>query len=173
MEKGRLHGKCPACGVPEKMFEPYTERIAPVRKFILSLDLHPVCVHFPQAFIVSILALSLLAMAVHGTLHERLVAAIVILGVALPFVVLAAFFAGMLDGAVRFRRLATPLLVKKMIFGTLFFLVSCAIFTAVFVHPALSKSALLTVSGLSFAGLGCASYLGMIGTSLVNSKFPG
>jgi hypothetical protein len=173
MEKNRLHGKCPACGVPEKMFEPHTERISPVRKFILSLDLHPVLVHFPQAFVATICAFSLIAMAVHGAVHERLVAAIIVLGVALPFVVLAAFCAGLLDGKIRFRRFVTPLLVKKMIFGALFFLVSCAISTAVFMHPALSKPALLAVSGLSLAGLGCASYLGLIGTSLVNSKFPG
>jgi uncharacterized membrane protein len=155
------------------MFEPYKERISPVRKFVLSLDLHPVLVHFPQAFVTAIFAFSLIAMAVHGIVHERLAAAIIVLGIALPFVVLAAFCAGLLDGKIRFRRFTTPLLVRKMIFGALFFLISYAIFAAVLMHPALSKPTLLAVSGLSCAGLGCASYLGMIGTSLVNSKFPG
>jgi O-antigen/teichoic acid export membrane protein len=173
MEKGKLHGKCPACGVPDKMFEPYTEKIAPNRTFILSLDLHPVLVHFPQAFIVSILAVSLLAMAIQGSIHDRLAATIIILGLALPFVVIASFLAGMLDGMVRFRRFSTPLLVQKLIFGSLFFLVSCALFAVVVMHPAMSKSALLTVSILGLVGSGCASFLGKIGTSLLNSKFPG
>ena len=41
---------CPACGMPKSAFEPYKENISPKRKFILGLDLHPIAVHFPQAF---------------------------------------------------------------------------------------------------------------------------
>jgi uncharacterized membrane protein len=49
------------------MFEPYVEKISPKRKRILSLDLHPIAVHFPQAFIISIFVLSLVTLAAHGT----------------------------------------------------------------------------------------------------------
>jgi hypothetical protein len=173
MEKGKVHGKCPACGVPDKMFEPYVDKISPNRKFILSLDLHPVLVHFPQAFVTSIMVISLLAIAIHGSFHDRLVDTTFVLGVTLPFVVFAAFLAGLLDGKIRFRRFTTPLLITKMIFASLFLILSCGICTVVIQHPVLSKHALLVVSGLSFAGFACASYLGMIGTSLLNSKFPG
>jgi len=173
MEKGKLHGKCPACGVLDKMFEPYTENISPKRKAILALDLHPVLVHFPQGLIGVVLVLSLIAMTVHGATHERLAAAIVVLGYTMPFVVLAAFLAGLLDGKVRFRRFTTPLLKTKMIVGSLFFLFSCGLLAVAAMRPELPASALIAVLGLSLAGSVCATYLGKIGTSLLNSRFPG
>jgi hypothetical protein len=173
MEKGKLHGNCPACGVPDKMFEPYSEKIAPLRKFILSLDIHPVFVHFPQAFTASVLLLSLLAMVARGHVREQIVCADMVLGLALPFTVLLAFCAGLLDGKIRFRRITTPLLIRKIIFGSLFFVISCGIFAMVQVLPLTAFSTLAGIAGLSIAALGCASYLGMMGTSLLNAKFPG
>jgi uncharacterized membrane protein len=173
MEKGKLHGKCPACGVLEKMFEPYTESISPRRKAILTLDLHPVLVHFPQGLIGAALVFSLLAMIIGGATHERLVAAVVVLSFAMPMAVLLAFLAGLLDGKVRFRRFTTPLLKTKMILGSLFFLFSCGMLLVAAMSPTLAGSALPAVAGLSIAGSVCATYLGKIGTSLLNSKFPG
>jgi hypothetical protein len=173
MEKGKLRGKCPACGVPDKMFEPYLEKIAPLRKFILSLDIHPVFVHFPQAFTASVLLLSLLAMVVRGHVREQILGADAVLGIALPFAVLLAFCAGLLDGKIRFRRVTTPLLVRKIIFGSLFFLFSCGIFAEVLALPLTAISTLAVISGLSLAALACASYLAIMGVSLLNSKFPG
>jgi uncharacterized membrane protein/rubredoxin len=173
VEKGRLHGKCPACGVPDKMFEPYVEKISPFRKFVLSLDAHPVLVHFPQAFAATTLVLSLLAMIIDGALRDKICATILVLGFALPFTVLLAFLAGLMDGMIRFRRLTPPLLVTKMIFGSAFFLLSVTLFSFVALHPAPGRQSLLAVSVLSAASVGCASYLGKIGTSLLNSKFPG
>jgi uncharacterized membrane protein len=173
MEKDKLHGKCPACGVPDKMFEPYIEKIAPFRKFALSLDIHPVCVHFPQAFSVSLLLLSVYAAAAPGSPHERVTATIFVLGCALPFVVLLAFLAGLFDAKIRFRHLTTPLLVRKMVVGAVLFCVSCGLAFVVLLHPSFTYNILLAVSGLSLAALGCGAYLGLIGTSLKNSKFPG
>ena len=173
MEKGKLRSKCPACGVPDKMFEPYSEKIAPLRKFILSLDIHPVFVHFPQAFTVTVLLLSLFAMVVQGHIREQIVCADTVLGIVLPFTVLLAFCAGLLDGKIRFRRVTTPLLIRKMTFGSLFFLLSCGIFAAILALPLTALSTLLSIACLSFVALGCATYLGMMGVSLLNSKFPG
>jgi hypothetical protein len=174
MEKGRrLHGKCPACGVPDKMFEPYTEKVAPFREFVLSLDLHPVFVHFPQAFSATILVLSLLAMMAAGVFRDNVRATVSVLCFALPFTVLCAFAAGLVDGKIRFRRVTTPLLVTKMIFGSGFFLLSIALFFVVLLHPGFGPHSVLAVAVLSLASVGCASFLGKIGTSLLNSKFPG
>jgi uncharacterized membrane protein len=173
MEKGKLHGKCPACGVSEKMFEPYEERISPKRKFLLSLDLHPVFVHFPQAFIATIPLLSLIALMTGGSVHATVCSTISVLDFALPLTVLAAFLAGLFDGKIRFRRVTTPLLVRKMAWGSLLFLLSGAIFLIGLLHPVWTNHALLAVLALSLASLGCAAYLGLIGTSLINSKFPG
>jgi hypothetical protein len=173
MEKGKLHGKCPACGVPDKMFEPYSEKIAPFRKFILSLDIHPVFVHFPQAFTATVLLLSLFAMIIQGQIREQIISADRVLGIALPFTVLLAFCAGLLDGKIRFRRFTTPLLIRKMAFGSLFFLLSCGIFASILMFPITAISTLLTIAGLSLVALGCAAYLARMGVSLLNSKFPG
>ncbi len=173
MEKGKLHGKCPACGVPDKMFEPYSEKIAPFRKFMLSLDMHPVLVHFPQAFTATVLLLSLFAMVSQGPVRERIVCTVTLLGIVLPFTVLLAFCAGLLDGKIRFRRVTTPLLVRKMVFGSVFFLFSCGISAAILALPVTAPSTLLIVAGLSLVALGCASYLALMGVSLLNSKFPG
>jgi uncharacterized membrane protein len=173
MEKGKLHGKCPACGVPDKMFEPYTERIAPMRRLILSLDIHPVLVHFPQAFTATILLLSLTALPARDALLSRILATIIVLGTVLPFVVLAAACAGLLDAKVRFRRLTTPLLVRKIVLSCLFLLLSLAIFVIVQTNLLLAAPALLCVCAASAGALACGVVLGLLGTSMLNSKFPG
>lgn len=173
MEKGKLHGVCPACGVPEKMFEPFSERIAPRRKLILSLDIHPVLVHFPQSFSVTVLVLSLLAFVVNGQVRDAILCADAVLAVALPLTVALAFCAGLIDGKVRFRRVTTPLLVKKTIFGSLFFLFSCAICAMALALPLHARSTLAAIAGADVLALACASYLAVVGVSLLNSKFPG
>ena len=173
MEKDKLHGVCPACGVLEKMFEPYTEKIAPFRKFILSLDLHPIMVHYPQAFSMAVFLLSLLALCTAGGLHDKIVSTIVVLGGVLPITVVLALCAGIYDGMIRFRRVTTPILKKKIAVGALFLLFSCAICGAIVLRPLSSWQALFTVAGLSLAAIACGGYLSRLGTSLLNSKFPG
>jgi uncharacterized membrane protein len=173
MEKSKLRDKCPACGVAAKMFEPYTEKISPKRKLILSLDLHPILVHFPQAFIISIFTLSLIALAAQGSLRATIASAITVLGVALPFVVAGAFVAGLIDGKVRFRRVTTPILKQKMALGALFFLFSCGILAAVLLQHMAASAPIIIVALLSLPALGCATLLGLLGTSILNSKFPG
>jgi CHASE2 domain-containing sensor protein len=49
------------------------------------------------------------------------------LGIILPFVVLFALLAGILDGKLRFKKLHTPLLIRKMIAGGIFFICSIVI----------------------------------------------
>lgn len=173
MEKSKLHDKCPACGVMAKMFEPYVEKMSPRRKKILSLDLHPVLVHFPQAFIISLFVLSLIALVTHGNLRITIAAAITVLGIVLPFVIIGAFLAGLLDGKVRFRRVTTPILKQKMVLGALFFLCSCGIFAIVASQHMVSSLPIIIVVLLSLPGIGCAVLLGLLGSSILNAKFPG
>jgi hypothetical protein len=54
MEAGKLKDVCPACGMPAKAFEPYRERVAINRLFVLSLDLHPIVIHMSQTFVIMI-----------------------------------------------------------------------------------------------------------------------
>ena len=173
MDKSKVKDRCPACGVLAKMFEPYIEKMSPGRKRILSLDLHPVLVHFPQAFIVSVFVLSLIALAAHGGFHATIAATISVLGAALPGVIILAAIAGLVDAKVRFRKVTTPLLKQKMLFAVLFFLFSCAIYLIILTHPMLGSTHEILVATLCLPAIGCASVLGLLGTSIINAKFPG
>ena len=169
MAQGKLGEVCPACGVPAKLFVPHDEKISDRRKFLLSLDLHPVLVHFTQAYTGTILALSLLASVVRGGWHDRLTTVVFVLGLALPFTVAATFAAGMFDGKIRFRKYRTPLLVRKMKLGGLFFALTSGIFACVLI-PSVP---LWAVAALSAVAMVSASLLGVWGVSLLNARFPG
>jgi len=169
MAQSKLGEECPACGVKAKMFVPHDERISDRRKLILALDIHPILVHFTQAYTATILALSLLALIVKPGWLERITTVVVVLGYALPFTVVAAFGAGMYDGKIRFRKVKTPLLVKKMALGSIFFVLTCGVFACVLCHPL----PLTIIAILSAMAMVCASILGFWGVSLLNSRFPG
>lgn len=169
MAQSKVKDDCPACGVKAKMFVPHDERISTRRKFLLMLDIHPVLVHFTQAYTATILVLALLAMIVKPGWLERITAVVVVLGYALPFTVVAAFASGMFDGKIRFRKVATPLLVKKMVLGSLCFVLTCGVFVCVMCQPL----PLVPIAVLSALAMVCASILGVWGVSLLNSRFPG
>lgn len=173
MRRSRLKEVCPACGVPAKMFEPYTDRLSPRRRFLLLLDIHPVMTHFPQAFTATLLILCGVALAFRGQPCPNLTATISVLGVILPFVVGLSFLAGLLDAKIRFRRVRTPLLIWKMALGGLFFLLSCGIFAVVATQPPTEPKVLVAVLGLSIPAVVCSSILGILGVRLLNSAFPG
>lgn len=173
MEKGKWRDLCPACGVPAKLFIPYEERIAPMRKLILSLDIHPVMVHFPQAFTATILLLSLAALLVRGTWFDHITSVIYVLGHALPVVVLVAVAAGILDAKVRFRKVTTPLLKKKMFVGVLFFLFATGILFCIRSVPVMTSSTFILIAFLSAGAMACGTILGLWGVKLLNAKFPG
>jgi hypothetical protein len=173
MEKGKVRDKCPACGVPSKMFLPHDEHISPQRSRLLKLDMHPVMVHFPEAFIVTILFLSLAGAILHGPLSSILGATIRTLGVLLPFTIALSFASGLFDGKIRFRKVKTPLLQKKMVLGAVFFFLGCAIFTCVKMMPVTAPAQFLLIAGLSAPALACAAVLGRIGTGLLIARFPG
>lgn len=169
MAQSKVKDVCPACGVKAQMLVPHDERISDRRKRLLALDLHPVLVHFTQAYTATILALSLLALVVKAGWVETLSTVVVVLGYALPFTVALAFVAGMFDGKIRFRKVTAPLLVKKMTLGGVTFALTCGVFACVLCHPL----PLAVIAALSAMAMACASVLGIWGVSLLNSRFPG
>ena len=173
MARGALRDKCPACGVAAKMFEPYTDRMSPSRRRILVLDLHPILVHFVQAFAFSIPLLCLAALVHVPRVQVLILSTITVLGVALPAVVLGSFLAGMLDGKIRFRRVTTPLLKRKMLFGLALLLLSCQILTLILLGDLTDTAVITGLLALSAAAAGCSAYLGVLGVRLLNSAFPG
>jgi rubredoxin len=173
MEASSLRDKCPACGVPAKQFEAYDDKLSDARRTILQMHIHPVIVHIPQAFAATLVVLSIGLALLAGELRTVVLDATRTLAVILPFSVAASFAAGLFDGKVRFRRVTTPILLRKMMLGGLFFLSSLG--TAAL---ALSSSlepgwALWAFAACSLVGLGAGGFLGMLGSPLMTAKFPG
>lgn len=173
MKKGRLKDHCPACGVPAKMFEPYDDKLSAKRRLILALDLHPVLVHFPQAFVVTILLLLPLTLFMEGRIQSHLISTITVLTFCLPVVTALAFLAGLFDGHIRFRRVTTEILMKKIILGLVLIVLTLAAFIVMLTNPPDTPSIIYLLI-LLFAGcLVCNILLALMGVGLLKAKFPG
>src|SRR3972149_10318207 len=70
MPEGKLRDKCPACGVAAKAFEPWEDPLSEQRRRALALDLHPIAVHFPTAFVVSLIVIFVVGLAFRGGAAE-------------------------------------------------------------------------------------------------------
>lgn len=173
MEASRLGTVCPACGVPAAQFESWTSPVKPGRKRILDLHIHPVIVHFPQAYAASLVLFAiLLAVLPMGKLSGFLQITSLILALLLPVCGLAAWISGAVDAKLRFRKLRAPLLVRKLIVGGLFVLSSLGGGLAALLlglsGPGLGIFAILEVLSLGFGTL-----LGLWGSGLTGAAFPG
>ena len=173
MEKGKLKDKCPACGVPARMFEPYSENISLARKKILALDIHPVMVHFPQAFTFTILAILVAVNFLSGEIRTELFATAKILSICLPVAVIGTVCAGILDGKVRFRKINTPVLVRKIMLSSVFLILAVANLVVALSYTFSSTGIIIVGIALMTGALICGSVLALIGVGLINAKFPG
>lgn len=172
-DQRKIKDVCPACGVPAKMFEPYKHPVSITRRRILDLHTHPVAVHFPQAFAVTLSLLSLAAFVAPADLHPPIAATMKVLAVLLPFFLIGAITTGLMDGNLRFRRVNTPLLIRKIVLGMIFFILAVAM-------TLLALHGLLFISGthilftlLALVVSLCGALLGLIGGTLLDAKFPG
>jgi len=174
MEAGKLKDVCPACGVPANVFEPYKETISEERKRILDLHLHPIVVHLAQGFapVLVVLAAALAVFTAEGAFRSLLLDATRVIAVLLPPSVLLAFAAGAFDGRLRFRKVTTPLLVRKMVFGALFFAFSLA-GAAFAVFTGLGGATVAAFGLFELLSLATAVLLGNWGFGLLSSRFPG
>ena len=105
IKEGKLGDRCPACGVPRTAFESYDDKITEKRRKLLDMDIHPVVVHFPQAFSVFILFLTIFTLIFPNFLRAEILCSIPILAIFLPLVTAAAIFSGAFDGKTRFKKL--------------------------------------------------------------------
>ena len=124
MEESELKDLCPACGLPKTVFEPYTKKISPQRKFILDQHIHPIAIHFPQVLIMLIVFMPLLSLIVSDPWRAEFLIIAKWSIYVLPITVLGGFLTGLLDGKLRFKKLHTPLLISKMMVGLIFQLLS-------------------------------------------------
>jgi len=169
----KVKGVCPACGVPRKMLEPWTDPISPRRRALLDLNLHPLVISFTVAFAASAFALSLFALVFPRFLDGLAMSVLVVLTAVLPLAVLAGWSAGVLDGKARFRRATTPLLVRKMVMGGSVFLETLAAATLLLAVGLGPLWARMAVAALLGTALGAVAMLAKIGMGLVAAKLPG
>ncbi len=166
LEEGKIGEVCPACGLPRTVFEQYQDPVSAKRRFLVDLHLHPIAVHFPQALATLIPLLMLAGWILESSLAIEVLSTARILGILLPLTVLGALAAGLLDAKTRFKKLSTPLLVKKIALGSLLLVFSVAI-SVLMLLPDLGQWAVYVVVGLSIACIGCEVLLGKIGSGLM------
>lgn len=168
----KLRDICPACGVPKSAFETYKENISSRRKLILGLNLHPIAVHFPQAFAIVISAFIIFDMLFNPSFGFNLMITVKVLSIILPLTVLAALCCGIIDGKTRFKKLSTPILIKKIAIGSTLLMVSIAVaYIALFYDIEIKlKISLLLLSGGCVI---CEILLAELGKTLMNAKLQG
>ena len=168
MEAGKLKDVCPACGLSAKVFEPYRERVALNRLFVLSLDLHPITIHLSQTFVFLIPFLLILTNFFPDLNREMFGNVLTFSFYAFPLTLIAAVATGIIDGLFRFKTLTPPLLRLKIIFSI------CIIILAVtmFFVARTGEYVMITIL-LSFGCLYFAVRLGLLGKKLLNVILPG
>jgi rubredoxin len=171
--EGKLKDACPACGVPRKMFEPWTDPVTARRRVLLEMNLHPLVIHFTVAFAASAFALSLYSLAFPRFLAGLATSVLVVMAAVLPITVLAGMAAGIFDGKIRFRRATTPLLVRKMVMGAAVFLETLAAAMLLFtvgLDPVWVRIVIAVLLGVALGGV---AVLAKIGGGLRSAKLPG
>jgi uncharacterized membrane protein/rubredoxin len=172
-EEGKLKDVCPACGVPRKMFEPFTDTISSKRREILDLDIHPIIVHFAISFALSAFVLALSILAFPTLFRATVTGAIRVFGGALPLILIATFFSGRFDARVRFRKARSALLRIKTIVGIAFFLLAAASASLILLVGPFTPWVSI-VDAILLAGCVCCAFiLGRIGSRLLYALFPG
>jgi len=172
MDASHLKDLCPACGLPKTVFEAYTKKISPKRKFLLDQHLHPIAIHFPQVFILLVVLMPLLSLMVDDPLRTEFLVVAKLSILVLPFTVFGGFVTGLLDGQLRFKKVTTPLLVNKMIVGIIFQILSIAIF-GLYLLNGFAGNNIAIIVGLGVVSTGCAIYLGRVGSTMFDSILPG
>jgi MFS family permease len=170
---GKLKDACPACGVPRKMLEPWTDPVGGKRRALLDMNMHPLVIHFTVAFTASAFALSLFTLTVPSFLAGLATNMLVVMTAVLPITVLAGWAAGVFDGKTRFRRTTTPLLVRKKVMGVAVFLETLAAAVLLFafgLDPLWVRIAVAVLLGVALGGVGV---LAKIGGGLRSAKSPG
>ncbi len=172
IEERHLGEKCPACGVPKTAFQPYMDNVSEKRRKILNLHLHNIMVHFPQAFSVFMLFLIGMGFILQGSLETDALTAARVLSIFLPLSVAASIISGLLDGKNRFKRLTTPMLKKKILVGTLFFILSVGVLL-VLVFSNLQSGWHAVSAALTALCVLCSLFLGYNGGRLAGTIVPG
>ena len=171
-EVGNVKDVCPVCGFSKSVFEPHKLTISEERRFILSLHIHPVIVHFPQAFALLGLVMIFIIPWIFEPIRTNLMITLQVLMTLLPFSLVAAMISGIYDAKVRFKKLGTPVLKKKTILGVIFFIASIVAAFASYHDFSNILSLGTEIVALLICAL-CATGLGRMGAELMELKTGG
>lgn len=168
-DEKEMNGLCPACAAPATAFEPAEQPKDAKRENLLKMHLHPVTVHFPQAFALSALALAIAALA-SGELREKLSVCIAIVSFALPLTGLAGVLSGLFDARLRFKSKFGPRVKAKIVLGTVF--LTASVTAAVLVNFETGDASEITALLLYTVCSICSVLLGIKGSTLLGAKRP-
>ncbi len=168
MEAGKLKDVCPACGMPAKAFEPYRERVALNRLFVLSLDMHPIAIHLSQTFVILIPLMIFSTMLFPDFNNDIFMNVLKFSIYVFPLTLIAAIITGVIDGLFRFKTLTPPILRLKIILSSIIIVLAGTMF---FVAKD-GNYGLFTII-LSLGCLFCAVRLGLLGKHLIDVILPG
>jgi hypothetical protein len=168
MEAGKLKDVCPACGMPAKAFEPYRERVALNRLFVLSLDMHPIAIHLSQTFVI-LIPLMIFSTILFPDFNPDVFTNVLKFSIYIfPLALIAAIITGVIDGLFRFKTLTPPILRLKIILSSIIIVLAGTMF---FVAKD-GNYGLFTII-LSLGCLFCAVRLGLLGKHLIDVILPG
>lgn len=155
-------GRCPACGVRDTAFVPFQHKASLKRRMFLKLDVHPVAVHFTITYTAVTVLLFILIQFVDNLLGVPIKGILDLQISFLPLLIASGGLTGLIDGKIRFRKIKTPYLWRKIILGSLLLVTSGIIFI---LHDI---DAFLLIEGvLILLAFLIASYLGWIGAELI------
>lgn len=173
LERTDPPGICPACGVKGKIFEEYEPPISKKRRKLLDLNMHPIMVHLPVAFIASLFLINLSRIIgiVRGESEFLHMSRAIVM--VLPFLAISAAISGIIDGKLRFKRINTPHLKKKLVLAGFLILLSVSLFIIQYFIDLDQPTYNSVVLIYSIVLLGVATPLGLIGGRLLNSRVRG
>ncbi len=163
---------CPACGVPRKAFVSWNDPVSPRRRAVLNLDLHPIALHFPQAFSALV---PVLILADHFSPLARGIEvnqAVRVLSVLVFPAILGAYLSGLIDGHTRFRKLNTTFLRAKIILGAVSLGTAFGLSYTAFIYYTVEPVRWLLFT-LSLACLAFQAVLAQVGKRLMGLYLPG
>lgn len=139
----------------------------------MKLHIHPVMVHFPLAFVLSLFLINLFILINIIPLPPAFAAMAEAIVWLLPFAAVLATISGLYDGRLRFKRINTPLLKKKIIISGLFILLSISLIvlqSSLELNPR-SCGIMIFIYSIVLSGIG--TWLGLIGSRLIEAKVRG
>jgi hypothetical protein len=159
-------GRCQACGVRDTAFVPFQHKASLNRRIFLKLDVHPVAVHFTITYTAVTALLFFLLIFVDELLGVPLQGILDLQITLLPLLIASGGITGLIDGKIRFRKIKTPYLMRKIVLGCILLVTSVILLILHIISQDDAIFLLIEALLISLAFI-LASYLGWIGAELI------